>query len=243
MKLISLNIWRGKLLNKLKGFIKQVADSTDIFCFQEVVNVAGVSTEKNDLFSAMVKLLPDFQGFFESCQDEGRGTEKGLAMFIKKTEKIEEEGDFFVYRTRNAMTVKGGETLGKNIQYVQINKSGKRYTIINFHGLWMKEGRGDTKERIGQAQKLKDFLNTMGGAKIICGDFNLTLNTKSMAIIDENMRNLIREYGINSTRNRFFPYADKFCDYIIVDKNVRVNDFRVLKDEISDHLALFLDFG
>ena len=82
----------------------------------------------------------------------------------------------------------------------------------------------------------------MAGTKIICGDFNLTLNTKSMTIIDENMRNLIREYNITSTRNHFFPYPDKFCDYVIVDKDVKVNDFRVLEDEISDHLPLVLDF-
>ena len=103
-------------------------------------------------------------------------------------------------------------------------------------------GRNDTEERISQSQKLKEFLNVIGGTKIICGDFNLSLNTKSLAIIDENMKNLIREYGITSTRNRFFKYPDKFADYIIVDKDVKVNDFRVLQDEISDHLALLLDF-
>ena len=242
MRLISLNIWKGKLLEQLFQFLKREADSTDIFCFQEIVNVVGVSSKTPDVFSDIAKLLPGFQGFFEAAQDESNGIAEGLAMFVKKTEKIEEEGDFFVYRARNAMTDNDGRTLGKNLQFVQFPKSGKEYTIINFHGLWAGEGRNDTEERISQSQKLKEFLNVMGGTKIICGDFNLSLNTKSLAIIDENMKNLIREYGITSTRNRFFPYPDKFADYIIVDKNIRVNDFRVLQDEVSDHLALLLDF-
>jgi len=230
------------LQEQLFRFLKREADSTDIFCFQEVINVIGTSSEMPDLFSDIAKLLPGFQGFFEVAQDENNGIAEGLAMFIKRTEKIDEEGDFFAYRTRNAMTDNDGRTLGKNLQFVQFPKSGKEYTIINFHGLWTGEGRDDTEERISQSQKLKEFLNVISGAKIICGDFNLSLNTKSMAIIDENMKNLIREYGITSTRNRFFPYPDKFADYIIISKDVEVNDFRVLQDEVSDHLALLLDF-
>ena len=242
MKLISLNVWNGKLREQLFQFLKREADSTDIFCFQEMVNVVGVSSETPDLFSDIAKLLPGFQGFFEAAQDESNGIADGLAMFVKKTDKIEEEGDFFVYRARNAMVDNDGRTLGKNLQFARFLQSGKEYTVINFQGLWTGEGRGDTEDRINQAQKLKEFLNTIGGAKIICGDFNLSLNTKSIAIIDENMRNLIREYGITSTRNRFFEYPDKFADYIIVGKDVKVNDFRVLQDEVSDHLALLLDF-
>ncbi len=229
-------------MEQLFQFLKREAESTDIFCFQEMINVVGMSSETPDVFSDIAKLLPDFQGFFEAAQDESGGIAEGLAMFVKKTEKIEEEGDFFVYRTRNAIADNDERTLGKNLQFAQFPKSGKEYTIINFHGLWTGEGRNDTEERISQSQKLKEFLNVIGGTKIICGDFNLSLNTKSLAIIDENMKNLIREYGITSTRNRFFKYPDKFADYIIVDKDVKVNDFRVLQDEISDHLALLLDF-
>lgn len=242
MKLISLNVWKGKLLEQLFQFLKRESDSTDVFCFQEMVNVIGESSKTPDLFSDIAKLLSGFQGFFESAQDEGAGIAEGLAMFIKKNRKIEEEGDFFVYRTRNAMINNDGRTLGKNLQFVQFSKAGEEYTIMNFHGLWTGEGRNDTEDRIEQSRKLKAFLNLISGAKIICGDFNLSLNTKSMAVIDENMRNLIREYGITSTRNRFFPYPDKFADYIIVDKEIRINDFRVLQDEVSDHLPLLIDF-
>ena len=57
------------------------------------------------------------------------------------------------------------------------------------------------------------------------------------------MRNLIKESGVTATRpERYFPYPDKFCDYILVDRDIAVKDFRVLQDEVSDHLPLVLDF-
>lgn len=242
MRLISVNVWRGKLLEQLVQFLKREAVTTDIFCFQEMVTSLGDSSKEKDVFSIIAKELPNFQGFFEAAQDEGDGVESGLAMFVKRIDKIDKEGDYFVYRTRNAMIGTDGRTLGKNIQFIQFPKAGKEYTVVNFHGLWTGDGREDTSERISQSQKLKEFMNIIGGTKIICGDFNLTLNTKSVEILGKDMKNLIREYGVTSTRNHFFDFPDKYCDYILVDKDVKVNDFKVLEDEISDHLALVLDF-
>jgi len=242
MRLISLNLWRGKLLDPLIDFLKREAPATDIFCFQEMINSLSNASREIDIFSTIAKSLPGFQGFFEAAQDEGNGIEMGLATFIKRTDAIDKEGDFFVYRTRNAMVDQDGKTLGKNVQFVQFPKNGKEYAVVNFHGLWTGDGREDTEDRIEQSKKLKGFLDALGGVKIICGDFNLTLNTQSMGILDKNMKNLIRDYGITSTRNHFFPYPDKFCDYILVDKDLKVNDFRVLEDEVSDHLALLVDF-
>jgi exonuclease III len=256
MRILSLNIWRGKLHDPLIAFLKREAPATDVFCFQEVVNVlaatgsaANISDSSDlskpalteDIYSAIVKALPDFQGFFEAAQDEGNGVEMGLAIFVKKTDDVEKEGDAFVYRTRDAEVGVDGKTLGKNVQFVEVMKDGKEYAIANFHGLWTGDGREDTPERIEQSKKVKAFLAELVGAKIICGDFNLTLDTQSLAILEEGMKDLIREFNITSTRNHFFPYPDKYCDYMIVDKNITVNDFTVMPDEVSDHLAMRVD--
>jgi endonuclease/exonuclease/phosphatase family metal-dependent hydrolase len=243
VRIISLNIWQGKLLDPLMSFIKREAPQTDIFCFQEMIS--SLKDSSLDIFSVIKKELPDFQGFFESVQDGGDGRpedEFGLALFIRKADPVDKEGDFFVYRTRNAMVGNDQMTFGRNFQFVQFPKNGKEYTVVNFHGLADRNGREDSDERIDQSNKLKEFLAAVTGLKIVCGDFNLTINTKSLAIIDEGMRNLIKEFGITSTRNHYFPYPDKFCDYILIDKDVKLKGFAVLDDEISDHLALRLDW-
>ncbi|MDP2598440.1 MAG: hypothetical protein Q8P49_01265 [Candidatus Liptonbacteria bacterium] len=243
MRIISLNVWLGKLKDPLIAFLEREAPTTNVFCFQEMPSSLN-RLLKDDLFSAVAKILPDFRGFFEVAQqDEEGGVEVGLAIFVKRAEKIDKEGDFFVYRTRNSMVGGDGRTAGRNVQFIQFPKHGKEYAIFNFHGLWSGKEREDNEARIEQSQKLKNFLNTVAGTKIVCGDFNLTKNTKSLAILDEGMRNLVKEYGIASTRpDRYFPYPDKFCDYILVDKDVEVVGFKVLQDEVSDHLPLFLEF-
>lgn len=242
MRLISLNVWKGKLRNKLLPFLQKEASKTDIFCFQEMTS--SLDTEPGaDLFSDIARTLHGFQGFFEAVQDEGKGIETGLAIFIKKTDSIDKEGDFFVYRTRNAMIGKDWRTEGKNVQYVQFPKGSKEYAIVNFHGLADGEGREDSDARIEQSKKLRKFLDTLRGTKIVCGDFNLTRDTKSLAIIDGGMRNHIKESGITSTRpDQYFPYPDKFCDWMLTDPAIPVREFRVLPDEVSDHFALMLDF-
>ena len=35
---------------------------------------------------------------------------------------------------------------------------------------------------------------------------------------------------------------EKFADYIFTSRDINVNAFEVLKDEVSDHSALLLDF-
>jgi endonuclease/exonuclease/phosphatase family metal-dependent hydrolase len=61
-------------------------------------------------------------------------------------------------------------------------------------------------------------------------------------IEDSGMRNLIKEYGITSTRSSFYKKPERFADYTFVSKETKVNNFKILPDEISDHLAMYLDF-
>ena len=242
MRLISLNVWQGKLKDSLLEFIRREAGKTDIFCFQEMTSTFR-NTSNEDLFSTVTKSLSGFNGFFEATQAKGEEVEIGLATFVKRAEKIDKEGDFFIYRTRNSMVGDNWQTMGRNVQFIEFGEFGKEYAVVNVHGLWSGKERLDSDDRINQSKKLKEFLNRLGVTKIVCGDFNLTRDTQSLAIIDSGMRNLIKESGVTSTRpERYFPWEDKFCDYILVDNDVVVTDFKVLPDEISDHFPLLLDF-
>lgn len=54
------------------------------------------------------------------------------------------------------------------------------------------------------------------------------------------MRNLIREYGITSTRTSFYQKPEKHADYVFVSEGISVKAFTVLPDEVSDHAPLLL---
>ena len=57
------------------------------------------------------------------------------------------------------------------------------------------------------------------------------------------MRNLIADYHVTSTRSQLYKKDIKFADYILTSPGIKVKDFKVLPDEVSDHLALELDFS
>lgn len=67
--------------------------------------------------------------------------------------------------------------------------------------------------------------------------------TKSLKMLEDlGMRNLIRESGVTSTRSSHYKKPLRFADYTLVSPDIKVNDFKVLPDEVSDHLAMYLDF-
>ena len=57
------------------------------------------------------------------------------------------------------------------------------------------------------------------------------------------MNNLVERYGVTSTRTRFYPKEEKFADYIFTSPEIQVNHFEVLKDQVSDHAPLLLEFS
>ncbi|MEK7160123.1 MAG: endonuclease/exonuclease/phosphatase family protein [Patescibacteria group bacterium] len=252
MKLLTLNIWGGQVYEPLIEFIKSKRNEIDIFCFQEVLN--GIKGEKSevivnapnaviDIYSQIKDILLEYNGYFVRTQYE-----EGLAIFIRKNISVTKNGDIFVYRYRDSMENKDVETIGRSIQYVEFKIINNQFAIVNFHGLWVNRGgKDDTPERIKQSRRIKKFLDNTNGTKILCGDFNLWPKTQSMAILEKEMKNLVKDYNIASTRSslysRFFDKNDRFADYILVSKDVKVLDFKVLPNEVSDHLPLFLEFN
>ncbi len=75
------------------------------------------------------------------------------------------------------------------------------------------------------------------------GDFNLLPDTESIRMISNNLGclNLIDKYNIKSTRTSLYKKPLRFADYVFVSNNIKLKEFKVLPDEISDHSPLFLE--
>jgi endonuclease/exonuclease/phosphatase family metal-dependent hydrolase len=76
----------------------------------------------------------------------------------------------------------------------------------------------------------------------LCGDFNLQPETKSLAILEKGMRNLIKEFNIDTTRNYLYDHKEKYADYFLVSPEVKILSFKVIDTLVSDHLPLVLEF-
>ena len=243
VKLITLNTWGGRIRGPLRRFMREYSPSVDIFCLQEVFNnkkrfsLLSLKGFDTTLFSKLTVMLKDHQGLY--CEEEENG--EGEAIFIRSNLAVTDAGERFMHRWKNAGKDDPRKP-GRALQYVQFQKDGQQFTVAHMHGLYDLRGKIDTEERITQSRKVRDFLDSFSGVKILCGDFNLLLNTQSLEILGHNMRNLVTEYAIASTRSKLHTKPEKHADYVFISPEVELVNFRTIPVTVSDHLPLFLEF-
>lgn len=256
MRLLSLNIWGGKLFEPLITFLKEESSGIDIFCFQEVFSTLSGRTESHEgranVFSEIAKSLPDFAGYFQAHHDyhdySGRvdfHISYGLAIFIRKNFTVTTTGDFFVNANRNVFAPEPDifSPAPRNLQYLQFQQQNSLFSIVNFHGIWIKNShKYDTPERLEQSRRVRSIVDLMPERKILCGDFNLLPATRSYGILKEEMVDMIEKYTISSTRSSLYTKNEKMANYMLVSPDIRVHDFTVPNVTVSDHLPLILDF-
>lgn len=227
MRIIFLNTWHSKIKENLYKFILKQSPKTDIFCLQEF---------DKEFFEEMGKRLEDFNGLYW-------------------TKKYINDWDF--YQSMYINNSLKFDNVSRNFQAAAIR--GKTdFLVCNIHGVSLPGHKNDSEERLIQSKAIIDFAKGMNLPSVIGGDFNLNLGTKSIKMFEEaGFRNLIGEYGIKATRNRFawdqavrqhkeegYEFFGKqyFADYVFVSPGINVKNFEVPDIEISDHLPLVLDF-
>ncbi len=246
MKLITLNTWGGRITKEFLRFLEAQRESADIFCLQEIYNNAthihieqgGIDPDLT-LYNDIEKALPEYQGYFRPHYLETYG----LAIFVKNTVPVIEEDEFFVHLYKGFMPKGDVGYHARNVQRINIKTENEDVHIFNFHGLWNGLGKDDSESRLLQSWKLVEYIRSYEGKKILCGDFNLSPDTESIKLVEDTpLRNLVKEYGVTSTRSTFYKKENRFADYIFVNDQVDVSDFKVLPDEVSDHSPLALEF-
>jgi endonuclease/exonuclease/phosphatase family metal-dependent hydrolase len=244
MKLIALNLWNGIMHEQLEKFITNQQNKTDIFCFQEVRNGEYAikdqgADERTELFNEIKNWLPGFTGYFTEMK---QGV--GIASFIKNNiavEKIESNQILTEEETKHLKMANGNSFYPRMIQSIYL-KNGS-LVIHNFHGL-PGNFKKDTPERSLQTKRLLTILNDNPGSQILVGDFNLDINTEAISQLSNKMRNLVQEGKFKTTRNSNYQKFNllPFADYAFVSGDIKINNFTVLPDEVSDHLPLCLKF-
>jgi endonuclease/exonuclease/phosphatase family metal-dependent hydrolase len=254
VKLLTLNTWGGKIHEPLLKFIKTKAENVDIFCFQEVFSTTAdlkiSDGARASLHEDISKILMSYRAFhspkskgYDYSGYIGKDINFGNAIFIKESISVLSYDEIF-----NIVSDAGHDWRKNAIakaQFITIQVGGVPLAICNFHGMWIKDtNKKDTPERIEQSHHIRKILDSFPGEKILCGDFNLLPDGESIKILEKNMRNLITDYHVTSTRSSLYKTSGiQFADYILVSPGIKVTEFKVLPDEVSDHLALELDFS
>lgn len=221
MKIIFLNIWQSELKDPLQNFISHHAQSTDLFCLQEV------DQKSQDLCS---KILPTF-------------TSIGAYKYHSEEEYFEIATYYpnHLPNPNSDIMLANDKDLG-----LGINTHLNGIDVCNFHGNSLPGPKQDDPNRLLQSQKIIEYYQNKTNPVIIGGDFNLEHNTQSVSLFEKSgYINLIKEYNIKTTRNHYvwdrYPNKLYYSDYVFVSPNVTVKSFTVSNDEVSDHLPLIIE--
>ena len=239
MKLITLNTWGGRVNQPLLQFIKN-NDSIDIFCFQEINNNSTdemmdlPQEEDRNLFLHIQEILPHFMGYF-SPQVPGTGH----AIFIKKEFSVDHV-EFHHILDENEI-VDMPDPFPRILQSIHLTDG--QLSVYNFHGV-PKADKKDNPVRELQTRRVMEIIDTDTNPKIIVGDFNLNPDTKAIATFESKFTNQIKESNFTTTRSHYYDKIKDFpfADYIFTSSEIKVSQFQVLNEEVSDHLPLLLDF-
>jgi endonuclease/exonuclease/phosphatase family metal-dependent hydrolase len=248
MKLVTLNLWGGRMKETFNEFFENYKD-VGIWCFQEVYKEFYTAPEEDQidrsevdfsLFDNLKKYLDLHLGDF--CQVL-KGV-YGIATFIHKDIRIIEKGEILIAKgDYEDVSDLHNRDHHRKLLWMEIEIKGKKLLIANAHFTHRPEGKGDHDKRLNQSKIIVDFLKMFDCPKILAGDFNLLPDTQSIKMIEySGMRNLVKEYGITSTRTDVYKKPLKFADYVFVSSDIEVKDFKVLPDVVSDHYPLMLDF-
>jgi hypothetical protein len=218
---------------------------------QQRLNVKG---RRINLLTEFQSILPDF-GCFYTPTYSGYAAKikvnfdvsKGVAIFVKKPLSLEAKGEMYIFGNAKTKINENFTNTPKRMNYALIKaRQGENFWVFNAHGQWHPGNKLDTSARFKQSRKIKSLLDSTAGSKIFCGDFNLMPDTQSIKILQVGMRDSIKEYNIQNTRNKIswdeHGNNQRFADYVFVSPEVQVQNFEVPYNEVSDHLPLILDF-
>jgi hypothetical protein len=187
MRLICLNTWGGRAgSEKLLAFLDSHRDA-DLICLQEVwsgpyENLQGVAAGAAPLSQAEVMvygkqaisaLVDSHRTFFHPhCLNN-----YGLMTLVSKRLEVVDSGDVFVHRERGFLPQGNLGLHARNIQFVSVAAPAGRFSVMNFHGLWNGQGKGDSDERIAQSRRILAF-SPLGRSRSSCAATSIFSRTR-----------------------------------------------------------------
>lgn len=226
VKIIYLNAWGELMRDELVDYVKDQARDTDIFCFQEAT-------------------------------DEMKQRCKGALHGYKEISdyKFVSEKDYFpqsIFIKNDIEVLSSGTLLDKDDRsyglaiYAEVKIGDCSLYVCNIHGTARPDDKQDSPARLRQSEELIEYFRSIDKPTMIGGDFNINLNTDSINMFEHSgYRNLIKEFGIATTRNHLawdrFEIKMYYSDYVFLNDKIQLKNFSVPDIKVSDHLPMILE--
>lgn len=208
------------------------------------------------ILDELTALLPGFVPHFFPIQKgldiEGKvdfEVTEGHATFVREGLPVLAEGHVFT-RGARSNSFSDWENVPTAFGYVRVPFRNGELAVMNFHGIPYPGDKLDTPERLEQSRRIAEFVQAEKNPLVLAGDFNLLPETESIRMVENaGLKNLIVEYGIQTTRSRVSPFYGKpdqqfFADFTFVSPGIDVKKFSVPEDCVaSDHLPMIMEFN
>ena len=245
MKVLQINNWSGRIKDGLSRFIAE--GDYDVVCMQEAVwdrNQTGFL----DYFVDTVDKIKELGGF----EYDFRTSNYGIS--ILNGAAILEWGNVIISKTSfkqtEEKTILREYGLATDISSFNENVVDHRYTaqkvvfengliLVNYHGYWEKDPMGsDTSTKCMKA--VADMIRNESSPVVMCGDLNVVSEAPCMRELDF-LTDLTAINKVKTTLRNVRFVKDVACDHILVNDEVKCENFRVIDAPISDHRALAVD--
>lgn len=260
MKLVSLNVGiRISNSSEIVDFLK--TQDADIVTLQEVSrhledSVSQKFRSKRDIEDGLSDIYPysffgptwvaeGFKNASKPLNDFGGHIEQGCQILSKRP-IISGSNEFYYghFKYMQDWSKWEEEDHGRALLITRLEIDDQEIQILNLHGIWTKDKLGDERtkkqcEYIVQAAQRSDL------PTIIAGDINLLPDSESLAVLNNQYRNLVSETGAVSSRPDFKDEVESgggIVDYIFVNDKIKVNSFEIASVDISDHYPQILEF-
>lgn len=249
--ILQININGANYYKALTTFLTHT--DFDILCLQEV---AGLNTFTGNLYSTRdafegIKLLlsKNYNGELAISQrftSDKMHSFVGNAIFYKKEFLLKKKEVVSLYE--NALYFpsdsKEYEEIGRNVLSLELEKEGKKLTILTTHLAWNPRPTEHLYQRT-QNMRLVSYVKKLSHPFILAGDFNLLSSQSTPKELEQYARSLTKIHHIKNTLDSLNHRVSKLfppglaVDYIYITKDITELHFSVLeKYHISDHFAL-----
>lgn len=245
IKILTLNIWGGELLDRVINFIRK--EDPDIALLQEVNNGMDGLNSKFRSFYILRKELGfsycSFESLFLGIRS-GNKIPQGNAIFSRFPIGNQKAIFFDIpFGEFNLEEIKSN--LGKNqflpmgMLKTDVNVNRTDINCYNIHGIWGFDGE-DSARRLEMSKIIVEEIKNKKNV-ILAGDFNLNPNTNTIKNIEVYLQNVFSN-ELTSTFNmkhKNIPgYATAVVDMILVSKHFQVVNHYMPSVDVSDHMPL-----
>ena len=250
LSLLQLNINADNYWNKLITFL--TSHDFDIIQLQELSGkdtISGNVNSKIDTFAELQKIVNDkYEGKLaigNRYTSNPSTSYMGNATFYKKRFQLLSQKIIYLNQIEKPFPsdALSFEDQTRTLLHLQLETNDKTISFLNTHFAWAKTSK-EEPHQAKQGEKLVNYMRTVPPPFILSGDFNLDPQQSTIKKIDNLAHNLTTEHHITNTLNprthraqHLFPQGIAI-DYIFTSKEIQVEKFEVITEDLSDHYGL-----